>query len=216
MIPLPIKFLTLNINFRGLDNNRAQNIVALIEQNNPDIIFLQEVPRSMIDNFQIPNYSQIGQHSSNHQYDTIILSRFPCLRYDRIPLPETLSSRNLLLAQIILPEEDSQIIFVGTFHLESFFNPPESEVLKMDQFLFIRSIIPKNKPFIIAGDTNFLDNQMTSIDNFPEHDSSPTYKKSRFDRIFTNLSASSPAQIIGDATHSDHRGLVISINLPAQ
>ena len=210
MTPPSINVLTLNINFKGLDNNRAQNIVALIEQNNPDIIFLQEVPRSMIDNFRIPNYSQIGQHSSNHQYDTIILSRFPCIRYDRIPLPETLSNRNLLLAQIILPE-DSQIIFAGTFHLESFFNPPESEVLKMDQFLFIRSIIPKNQPFIIAGDTNFLDNQMTSIDNFPERDSSPTYKKSRFDRIFTNLSASSPAQIIGDASHSDHRGLIINL-----
>jgi endonuclease/exonuclease/phosphatase family metal-dependent hydrolase len=210
MTPPSINVLTLNINFKGLDNNRAQNIVALIEQNNPDIIFLQEVPRSMIDNFRIPNYSQIGQHSSNHQYDTIILSRFPCIRYDRIPLPETLSNRNLLLAQIILPE-DSQIIFAGTFHLESFFNPPESEVLKMDQFLFIQSIIPKNQPFIIAGDTNFLDNQMTSIDNFPERDSSPTYKKSRFDRIFTNLSASSPAQIIGDASHSDHRGLIINL-----
>lgn len=210
MTPPSINVLTLNINFKGLDNNRAQNILALIEQNNPDIIFLQEVPRSMIDNFRIPNYSQIGQHSSNHQYDTIILSRFPCIRYDRIPLPETLSNRNLLLAQIILPE-DSQIIFAGTFHLESFFNPPESEVLKMDQFLFIQSIIPKNQPFIIAGDTNFLDNQMTSIDNFPERDSSPTYKKSRFDRIFTNLSASSPAQIIGDASHSDHRGLIINL-----
>lgn len=210
MTPPSINFLTLNINFKGLDNNRAQNIVALIEQNNPDIIFLQEVPRSMIDNFQIPNYSQIGQHSSNHQYDTIILSRFPCIRYDRIPLPETLSNRNLLLAQVILPEE-SQIIFVGTFHLESFFNPPESEVLKMDQFLFIQSIIPKNQPFIIAGDTNLLDNQMTSIDNFREQDSFPTFKKSRFDRIFTNLSSSYPAQIIGDANHSDHRGLIINL-----
>lgn len=210
MTPPSIKVLTLNINFKGLDNNRTQNIVALIEQNNPDIIFLQEVPRSMIDNFRIPNYSQIGQHSFNHQYDTIILSRFPCIRYDRIPLPETLSNRNLLLAQVILPEE-SQIIFVGTFHLESFFNPPESEVLKMDQFLFIRSIIPKNKPFIIAGDTNFLDNQMTSIDNFREQDSFPTFKKSRFDRIFTNLSSSYPAQVIGDANHSDHRGLIINL-----
>ena len=210
MTPRSINLLTLNINFKGLDNNRAQNIVALIEQNNPDIIFLQEVPRSMIDNFRIPNYSQIGQHSSNHQYDTVILSRFPCIRYDRIPLPETLSNRNLLLAQIILPE-DSQIIYAGTFHLESFFNPPESEVLKMDQFLFIRSIIPKNQPFIIAGDTNLLDNQMTSIYNFREHDSSPTFKKSRFDRIFTNLSCSYPARIIGDAGHSDRRGLIINL-----
>ena len=210
MTPRSINVLTLNINFKGLDNNRAQNILALIEQNNPDIIFLQEVPRSMIDNFLIANYSQIGFSSSNHQYDTVILSRFPCIRYDRIPLPETLSNRNLLLAQVILPEE-SQIIFVGTFHLESFFNPPESEVLKMDQFLFIRSIIPKNQHFIIAGDTNFLDNQMTSIDNFREHDSSPTFKKSRFDRIFTNLSSSYPAQIIGDASHSDHRGLIINL-----
>lgn len=210
-----MKVLTLNINFKGLTPARIQKILALILHHNPDIIFLQEVPHQMVDAFQHPDYPYRFGEQFLYQYNTLILSRFPCIRYDRFPLPLTQSNRNLLLAQIILPS--GKQINVGTFHAESIFNPPESEVLKMDQLRFIFSLIsrtPHSIPFIIAGDTNLLDNRESGIDN--EQDSPPTFNKNRFDRIFTNLFVENSPILIGDATHSDHRGLVISVNLPEQ
>lgn len=212
-----MKVLTLNINFKGLTPARIQKICELIQKHNPDIVFLQEVPREMIEHFlQMEQYPFHIGTKFQHPYDTLILSRFPCIRYDRFPLPLTQSGRNLLLAQIILPS--GKQINVGTFHVESVFNPPESEVLKMDQLRFIFSIIlrtPHSIPFIIAGDTNLLDNRESGIDN--EQDSPPTFNnKNRFDRFFTNLVVENSAHLIGDASHSDHRALGMSINLPKQ
>lgn len=211
---IPITFLSLNINFKGLTPERIQKIIALIRHHNPDIIFLQEVPREMVEHFlKIDGYPHNFGATFQHPYDTLILSRFPCIRYDRIPLPQTQSNRNLLYAQIVLPLLEKPI-FVGTFHCDSVFNPPQSEKLKMDQFRFIESIM-KGKPFIIAGDTNLIDNQETTSSILNELDSAPTFKKNRFDRFFIshNDFTNSPAQIIGDSTHSDHRGLVASFTL---
>lgn len=210
---LPIIFFTLNINFKDLTPERIQKIIALIHHHNPDIILLQEVPREMVEHFlKLNGYSHHFGATFQHPYDTLILSRFPCIRYDRIPLPETQSNRNLLYVQIILPS--SQILSIGTFHCDSVFSPPKSELLKIDQLRVIASIL-KGQSFIIAGDTNFIDNQKTSIPIFNEQNSPPTYKKSRFDRFFssTNYFTNSPAQVIGDATHSDHRGLIASFTL---
>lgn len=209
-----MKVLTLNINFKGLTPERIQKIIALILQHEPTIIFLQEVPHQMVDKFQIPDYPYRFGEEFQHQYNTLILSRYPCLRYDRIPLPNTSMGRNLLLAQIVLPS--GKLMNVGTFHMESVFNLPESEVLKMNQLHFIHSIIPRTIPFIIAGDTNLLDNQESGIDNCYEQDSPPTFNRKRFDRIFTNLPVEESSKLIGDRTHSDHSGLVIIINLVSQ
>ena len=212
---LPITVLTLNINFKDLTPERIQKIMALIHHHNPDVIFLQEVLREMVEHFlKLDGYPHHFGATFQHPYDTLILSRFPCIRYDRIPLPETQSNRNLLYAQIVLPFLSSdKLIFVGTFHCDSVFSPPQSEVLKMDQLLFISSIL-KNKPFIIAGDTNLLDNNQTIIQNLKEYDSPATFKKNRFDRFFSSItidcSTNSPTKVIGDATHSDHRGLIAS------
>ena len=207
---LLIKVLTFNINFKDLTPNRLQKLIALIHHHNPDVIFLQEVPREMVEHFlKMEQYPHHFGATFQNPYDTIILSRFPCIRYDRIPLPETQSNRNLLIAQIVLPLSEKPI-FVGTFHLDSVFNPPQSEVLKMDQLRLIASILD-GKQFIIAGDTNLLDNDQTVISSLKEQDSPPTFKKSRFDRFFSSTNSS--AQVIGDTSHSDHRGLIASFTL---
>ena len=210
---LPIIFFTLNINFKDLTPERIRKLIALIHHHNPDIVCLQEVPREMVEHFlQMEQYPFHIGTQFQHSYDTIILSRFQCIRYDRIPLPETQSRRNVLLAQIVLPSE--QILSIGTFHLESVFSPPQSELLKIDQLGVIASIL-EGKQFIIAGDTNLLDNNQTAFPNLKEHNSPPTFKKSRFDRFFSSRDdfTNSPAQVIGDTTHSDHRGLIASFTL---
>ena len=210
---LPITVLSLNINFKGLTPERIQKIIALIHHHNPTIIFLQEVPREMVEHFlKLNNYPHHFGATFQHPYDTLILSRFPCIRYDRIPLPETQSNRNLLYAQIVLPSE--QMMIVGTFHCDSVFSPPQSELLKIDQLRFIESIM-KSKLFIIAGDTNLIDNQKITSPILNEHNSHPTFKKNRFDRFFSSRDdfTNSPTEVIGDSTHSDHCGLIASFTL---
>lgn len=211
-----MKVLTLNIDFKGLTLDRIKEIIALIQKHNPDIVFFQEILREMVGEFlKMEQYPYHFGSVFTHQYDTLILSRFPCIRYDRIPLPETQSCRNVLLAQIVL--SSGQTIFVGTFHCDSVFGKigSEQETLKLDQLSFIGSIL-EDKPYVIAGDTNMTDNGKTTIQTLNEQDSPATFKKNRFDRIFTNLPVENSSFLIGDATHSDHRGLVMSINLAEQ
>jgi len=207
-----ITVLPFNINFKGLTLERIQKICELIHHHNPDIVCLQEVPREMVEHFlKMEQYPHHFGATFQHPYDTIILSRFPCIRYDRIPLRKTQSSRNLLLVEIVLPSK--QTIFVGTFHCDSVFSPPQSEVLKIKQLRVIASIL-EGKRFIIAGDTNLTDNGKTTIPNLNEQDSPATFNKNRFDRIFVSSDfTNSPAQVIGDTTHSDHRGLIASFTL---
>jgi len=208
-----MKVLTLNVNFKDLTPARIEKIIALIQKNNPDIIFLQEVPIQNVSAFNIPDYPYNFGTVFTHQYDVLILSKYPCIRYDRFPLPETRMGRNLLLAQIILPS--GKLINVGTFHMDSIFCPPESEVLKMNQLRFMINILNQNPysiPFIIAGDTNLLDNRESVIDDC-EQNSPATFNKNRFDRFLTNLPVKELPQLIGDETHSDHRGLIMSVNL---
>ena len=222
-----LRFLTWNINFKDLTPDRVIRIMALISRQNPDIICLQEVPISMVDHFQIPEYHRIGV-SFQYEYNTIILSRFPYIRYDRYPLPETSMGRNLLLTNIIL--QSGKIIHVGTFHLESVFNqsPPTSasETLKMNQLRYIRSIIPPNT--IIMGDTNLVSNGPLEIEGLYDltEKSQPTFNnKSRLDRIITNfppnstptLTPNSPPnpkiELIGTRSHSDHCGLIMNLSV---
>lgn len=214
---MTLKIFTLNINFKKLTQERKERILVLIRKHNPDIIFLQEVPREMVEQFlQMEEYPYHFGTIFTHPYDTIILSCFPFIRYDRIPLCDTVMGRSFLLAQIRLPT--GQIIFVGTFHLDSVFSPPQSELIKMDQLLLIQSIL-KDKTFVIGGDTNLLNNNQIAFPNIKELDSLPTFKNNRFDRFFTSDDfTNSTAQVIGDSTHSDHRGLFaqIDLNLPEQ
>jgi endonuclease/exonuclease/phosphatase family metal-dependent hydrolase len=209
-----ITVLPFNINFKGLTLARIQKICEFILSHKPDIVCLQEVPREMVKHFlQMEQYPHHFGATFQHPYDTIILSRFPCIRYDRFPLPETKSSRNLLLVEIVLPSK--QTIFVGTFHLDSVFGETgsEQERLKLDQLSYIGSIL-EDKPYVIAGDTNLTDNGKTTIPNLNEQDSPATFNKNRFDRIFVSSDfTNSPAQVIGDTTHSDHRGLIASFTL---
>jgi endonuclease/exonuclease/phosphatase family metal-dependent hydrolase len=214
---MTLKIFTLNINFKKLTQERIERILALIRKYSPDIIFLQEVPREMVELFlQMEEYPYHFGTIFAHPYDTIILSCFRFIRYDRIPLCDTVMGRSFLIAQIRLPT--GQIIFVGTFHLDSVFSPPQSELIKMDQLLLIQSIV-KGKTFVIGGDTNLLNNDKIAFPNIKELDSLPTFKNNRFDRFFTSDDfTNSTAQIIGDSTHSDHRGLFaqIDFNLPEQ
>jgi endonuclease/exonuclease/phosphatase family metal-dependent hydrolase len=137
--------------------NRAQRAEILLDEvrsYDPDIVALQEVVQESL-NIIIakmrPTYYIIGTISSEIGYDTIILSKFPPIEWDRYYLPKTKMGRNLLLATLQTPTRQ---ITVGTFHLESVFFPrvKEAEDLKESQLKYIYAISPLNS--ILMGDTN--------------------------------------------------------------
>jgi endonuclease/exonuclease/phosphatase family metal-dependent hydrolase len=101
-----------------------------------------------------PTYYIIGTISPEIGYDTIILSKFPPIQWDRYYLPKTKMGRNLLLATL---QTSTRQITVGTFHLESVFLPKtkSAEDLKESQLKYIYAISPLNS--ILMGDTNLVD-----------------------------------------------------------
>jgi endonuclease/exonuclease/phosphatase family metal-dependent hydrolase len=137
--------------------NRAQRTETLlneIKDQDPDIVALQEVVSESLEIIVAkmrPNYYIIGTISPDIGYDTIILSKFPPIEWDRYYLPKTKMGRNLLLATL---QTQSRQITVGTFHLESIFNRRNntSEDLKESQLKYIYAISPINS--ILMGDTN--------------------------------------------------------------
>ena len=155
MVSSLLTVMTWNIWFDK--KNRAQRTETLLNEvrcYDPDIIALQEVvPESL--NIIIakmhPTYYIIGTISQDIGYDTLLLSKFPPIEWNRYYLPKTKMGRNLLLATLQTPTRQ---ITVGTFHLESIFNKcaNEAEILKESQLKYIYAISPINS--ILMGDTN--------------------------------------------------------------
>jgi endonuclease/exonuclease/phosphatase family metal-dependent hydrolase len=139
--------------------NRAQRAEILLDEvrsYDPDIIALQEVVSeslNIIITKMKPTYYIIGINPNGFPagYDTLILSKFPPIQWDRYYLPKTKMGRNLLLATLQTPTRQ---ITVGTFHLESVFLPKTkaAEDLKESQLKYIYAISPLNS--ILMGDTN--------------------------------------------------------------
>jgi len=141
--------------------NRAQRTETLLNEvrcYDPDIVALQEVvPESLeiIIAKMRPTYYIIGTISPDIGYDTIILSKFPPIEWDRYYLPKTKMGRNLLLATL---QTQTRQITIGTFHLESVFFPKTklAEEFKETQLKYIYAISPINS--ILMGDTNLVIN----------------------------------------------------------
>jgi endonuclease/exonuclease/phosphatase family metal-dependent hydrolase len=142
--------------------NRAERTEILLNEvkhYDPDIVALQEVVQESLEIIiakMHPTYYIIGTISPEIGYDTLLLSKFPPIEWDRYYLPKTKMGRNLLLATLQTPTRQ---ITVGTFHLESVFFPrvKEAEDLKESQLKYIYAISPLNS--ILMGDTNLTQPQ---------------------------------------------------------
>ena len=174
MVSSSLTVMTWNMWFDK--KNRAQRTETLLNEvscYDPDIVALQEVvPESLeiIIAKMKPTYYVIGVNQSGFPtgYDTLILSKFPPIEWDRYYLPKTKMGRNLLLATLQTPTRQ---ITVGTFHLESVFLPKTkaAEELKESQLKYIYAISPLNS--ILMGDTNLV------LDNDPYPFQSPESPK---------------------------------------
>ena len=161
MVSSSLTVMTWNMWFDK--KNRAQRTETLLNEvrcYDPDIVALQEVVQESLEIIiakMQPTYYVIGVNPSGFptEYDTLILSKFPPIEWDRYYLPKTKMGRNLLLATLQTPTRQ---ITVGTFHLESIFNRRNNtaEELKESQLKYIYAISPLNS--ILMGDTNLTPN----------------------------------------------------------
>lgn len=230
---MDISVLTWNIWFNENQRpQRAKHIQKLSEELIPDFIAYQEVTPDSFNAIKQVNkdYHIIGG-PLRQSYDVILLSKFPCLEWNKYPLPNTEMGRNLLIGKFILP--NNAIIHVGTFHLESVF---PTQKIKEEQLEFIQSISPPNS--ILMGDTNFLKPyQSLMTDVFVKIDSPIAYNitysgktnrniknkshNSRLDRIYLKdfnpkiksffLTGIEPS--FNDRQPSDHYGIYCSLSI---
>jgi endonuclease/exonuclease/phosphatase family metal-dependent hydrolase len=162
MVSSLLTVMTWNIWFDKTNRKtRTETLLNEIIFYNPDIVALQEVVEESLEIIiakMTPTYYIIGMnvHShthSNSHYDTLILSKYPPIQWNRYHLPKTKMGRNLLLTTLQTP---TMQISVGTFHLESIFNRQNklTEELKASQLKYIYAISPMNT--ILMGDTNLV------------------------------------------------------------
>lgn len=174
MVSSLLTVMTWNIWFNKTNRQeRTEILLNEIKTYDPDIIALQEVVE---ESMQIilakmrPTYYIIGKIDPNIGYDTLILSKFPPIQWDRYYLPKTKMGRNLLLTTLQTPTKQ---ITVGTFHLESVFNHRKNaaEELKNSQLKYIYAISPINS--ILLGDTNLVQDEDQYPLPSPESPDSP-------------------------------------------
>ena len=159
MVSSLLTVMTWNMWFDKKNHHqRTETLLNEVRCYDPDIVALQEViPESLeiIIAKMKPTYYVIGINPTGFQvgYDTLILSKFPPIDWNRYYLPKTKMGRNLLLTTLQTPTKQ---ITVGTFHLESVFNKcaNTSEILKESQLKYIYAISPMNS--ILMGDTNLV------------------------------------------------------------
>lgn len=225
---MELTILTWNIWFNETNKqHRTKTILNEIKELNTDIIALQEITAESLDIIKQSNYHIIGT-PLYYSYDTIILSKYPPLSWNRYQLPNSKMGRNLLLTTLQLPHQE---INIGTFHLESIFSK-DSEKLKEEQLQFIEAISPSNS--ILMGDTNFKNNTKPNtklIDIFEQINCPQAfnftysgknnkniknkYNNSRLDRIYTKQSYKiNQFFLTGTETQpSDHFGVFSNIKI---
>jgi endonuclease/exonuclease/phosphatase family metal-dependent hydrolase len=162
MVSSILTVMTWNIWFDKTNRKtRTETLLNEIIFYNPDIVALQEVVEESLEIIiakMTPKYYIIGMnvhahtHTNSH-YDTLILSKYPPIQWNRYHLPKTKMGRNLLLTTLQTPTIQ---ISVGTFHLESVFHRHDqnAEELKTSQLKYIYAISPMNT--ILMGDTNLV------------------------------------------------------------
>jgi endonuclease/exonuclease/phosphatase family metal-dependent hydrolase len=169
--------MTWNIWFDKTNRRaRTETLLDEIRTYDPDIVALQEVVEESLEIIfakMQPTYYIIGVIPNSPPvagYDTLILSKFPPIQWDRYYLPKTKMGRNLLLTTLQMP---TQQITVGTFHLESVFFPKikAAEELKESQLKYIYAISPINS--ILMGDTNLVQDQELPVFQSSEYPKFP-------------------------------------------
>lgn len=166
-----LKLLTYNIWFDEYNyENRWKNILSICEAKNPDIICLQEVTDNFYeyllkteyvkDNF----YLTMIPSQLKNWYETLIMSKYMCNAYT-MPF---ISRMGRKLLYITIVNNSSELIKVGTTHLESLNNCNIRENQLYLSYNILDSIETENIDFktkhsFLMGDFNFTEKETPLI-----------------------------------------------------
>ena len=204
---MEISCLTWNIWFDVTHlKKRIRNIMKIVNTIKPEFVAFQEVTSDSIQIIEKykNDYHIIGDLS--YHYDTIILSLYKPILWDRFAFRHSSMGRNILISNFIIDKNSKKIhVSIVTFHLESVFT---KNTIKISQFNDLFHLININENVIIMGDTNFKNNDIEPIlkdkfaDSFINIGSPDEYKNtysgssnnniknkylnSRLDRIYFN------------------------------
>jgi len=226
------KFITYNIWFSELHKiKRIKKVITEIKRYDADFIALQEVTNEVIPYLKqaFKTYFFIGE-PLYFGYDTLLLSKYKPLQWEKYLLPKTKMGRSILYGEY---EVNNKKVTVGTFHLESVFTTDD---IKIEQFHFMTSILPPST--VLLGDTNISSNIQTHYQDLFIMASEPEFFKntysitktnvkkynSRLDKIFTNMTLSIQRFLLigtkptvltdkGMIHPSDHYGVFVEVDI---
>jgi len=155
-----LSFVTFNVWFSELYwKERAEALVSILEDKNPDYICLQEVTQPFLDVLKDNKFIQRSYYLSDksgntvYPYGTIILSRFPISSLQIHVLPTNQGRRFLLAETVCKLNNITYKIHVSTIHLESL-GERDMRIVQLDK---IFSILNTFDHAFFLGDYNFPD-----------------------------------------------------------
>ncbi|MEJ8803369.1 endonuclease/exonuclease/phosphatase family protein [Pontibacter sp. H249] len=168
--PQELRIMSYNIRHANPPSKKGvidmEAIVRVIRSENPDLVALQEVDVNTVRSGKVNQAKVLAKMLGMHyffakaidfdggEYGVAILSRYPILDSQAIPLPEEADpeaeDRVLARASITLP--DGRVIYFGSTHLDVM-----SAANRLQQIKKINTIAASSQlPFILAGDLNDL------------------------------------------------------------
>jgi endonuclease/exonuclease/phosphatase family metal-dependent hydrolase len=230
---LGLKVMTYNIKHGEVSS--LESIASVINGQSPDIVLLQEVDVLTNRSGRVDQAARLGQltgmyHSfqpallsyDGGQYGLALLSRYPIVSSQRIPLRSTAEQRILALMEVELDPE--HVISVGISH---FANTTASE--RQNQADDVKAALAGRALAVFGGDLNAspseacitsLRQQLTDAwtrggsGNGYTHDA--RFPTKRIDYLMLGPSWIAPVQasVVGASSQSDHRPVVATLTLP--
>jgi endonuclease/exonuclease/phosphatase family metal-dependent hydrolase len=228
-----LRIMTYNIKHGGLSS--LESIAAVINGQGPDIVALQEVDSLTNRSGMVDQAARLGQLTGMYhafqpsllsydggQYGLALLSRYPIVSSQRIPLRSAAEQRILALMEVEI--DPDHVIPVGVTHFGT-----TGATERLNQAEDVKNALAGRPWAVLAGDLNAnpSENCITSLEQqlsdawtrggsgsgYTHNAGSPTR---RIDYVMLGLAWTSPltAKVVSATWQSDHRPLWATLILP--
>ncbi|MDE2987312.1 MAG: endonuclease/exonuclease/phosphatase family protein [Chloroflexota bacterium] len=159
---VPVRLATYNIH-QGFDLQgmpSLERILAVLEQERPHVVALQEVPRGWVVNGSVDALSWLAQRLRMHSawgpaadpfWGSAVLSRYPIVHMEHHPMPNNDDlnlDRGYLLVTVNLHGELVQLVATHLHHIES---EPHHRIPQVTELV---DAVDWSRPSVLLGDLN--------------------------------------------------------------
>jgi endonuclease/exonuclease/phosphatase family metal-dependent hydrolase len=149
-----LKVVTYNVWFDNFNAKfRWQGLADIVHAQDPDIICFQEVTRAFLEVLVAQSWVRDKYVSSDYagntfqSYGVVIISKYPCRKFELHPFPSTMA-RALLIGVFYINGEE---VAVATSHLESLANGH----FRRSQLIITAELLAQYPTALFMGDFNF-------------------------------------------------------------